>query len=395
MKSKAENLVPSKMQDRPTIRFYRDIDDIDRLETVWADLAATTDQPLYFQSPIWLRHVAAIKSRGASDDWQIYLATAWRGDRLTAIWPLSLQREGLCTIARCLDDPIGQFAGFLADDDEDPQQAIDSIIHALRSKGLAAGLMIERVVEGSALHRSLAANGAKITYSDQSAVIDFRPHDSFQSYLKTRKSKTRKNLRNARNRLERDHGVEHEIVTGSGDIRSIMDQAFEARLVWMQDQAKTAPAFRDPDFRCLLDGLPESAAGKDLIGFRLRAGDTPIAVQWGFLHAGRYYAFISARNPAFDAYSPGRLHLSMVLEACFERGVDMVELMAPASDYKMNWTDQARQIDDFGLALTASGYLYLDLWRRHGRSMARRLYHGLPDGVRRHVAGMANKNLAS
>lgn len=383
------------MQDRLTIRIFRDISDVDRWRKTWADLAASSDQPLFFQSPTWLRHVIAVKSCRESDNWRMCLATAWRGDRLTAIWPLSLQREGLCVIARCLDDPFGQFAGLVVDECEDPEQVIDSIVRALEAENLAAGLMIERVAEGTALHRSLAAKGAKVIYSDRSALVDFRPYDNFQAYLKSRKPKTRKNLRNARNRLERDHDFEHEIVTGADDIRSIMDQAFEARLAWMQDRAETAPAFRDPDFRRLLGGLTESAAGEDLIGFRLRVGDTPIAVQWGFLHAGRYYAYISARNPAFDAYSPGRLHLGMVLEACFERGVDVVELMAPASDYKMSWTDQTRRIDDFGLALTAGGYLYLDLWRRLGRTMARRAYHGLPEGLRRHVADMTNKNRAS
>ena len=69
--------------------------------------------------------------------------------------------------------------------------------------------------------------------------------------------------------------------------------------------------------------------------------------------------------------------------------------MAPASDYKLNWTDQTRRVDNLGLAFTAGGYLYLDLWRRHGRSIARRLYHGLPDGLRRRVANITNRNRAS
>lgn len=382
------------MQDRPKVVLHRDIDDIARWEDAWTALAASSDQPLFFQSPCWLRHVARTRSLRGSDRWRMCIATAWRGDRLIALWPLSLQREGLCWIARCLDDPFGQFAGLLTADDDDPDQTIDTMIGALKAEGVAAGLMIERVAKDTPLHRCLSAKGAKIVFSDQSVYLDFKPFDDFQSYLKTRKTKTRKNLRNARNRLERDHAAVHEVVTGD-DMRAVMAETFEARLDWMQEQAKTTPAFRDPDFRHLLDGLIEGEASERLIGFRLMTGDTPIAVQWGFLHDGRYYAFISARNPAFDAYSAGRVHLGMVLEACFERGVDVVEMMAPASDYKLNWTDQTRRIDDFGLAFTAGGYLYLDLWRRHGRSMARRLYHALPDGLRRRVANVANKNRAS
>lgn len=390
------NAAAHGFKDHPEVVFYSDLNMTAELETAWASFAAAGDQPLFFQTLAWLRQVAAVKSSEGADRWRPCLATAWRGDRLTAIWALSLQREGLSWIVRCLDDPFGQFAGILANDPEEACQAIDAIIKSIKTENLAAGMMIENVAEGTALHRGLTAQNAKTLYSDEAIVVDFRPFAGFQDYQRTRKSKTRKNLRNARNRLTRDHAFEHDVVTGSGEIRSVMDQAFEARLDWMQEQAKTAPAFRDPSFRDLLATLTESEVSDQLIGFRLRSGvGVPISVQWGFLHGQRYYAFISAHNPNFDAYSPGRLHLGMVLEACFERGIEVVELMAPASDYKRSWTDQTRRIDDFGLAFSTSGYLYLDLWRRHGRSMARRLYRGLPHGLRRHVSELTNKSRAS
>lgn len=377
-----------------TVVFHESASDIGALAPAWnalADRAASAEngQPLFFQSRAWLDHVAKIRAHRGTDRWRPCLATLWQGDRLTALWPLSLRHEGLCRILRCQDHPFGQFAGLLIDRDEDALDAIDSIIDAARAQGMAAGLMIERVPEDSPLHRCLVKAGARIGYSDRSVRVDFRPFETFRDYLSTRRSKTRKNLRNARNRLERDHGVEHEVILGGEGLRSIMDQTFERRLVWMQDNAKTAPAFRDPDFRPLLDGLIDSEVAGSLVGFRLKTADEPIAVQWGFLHDRRYYAFISARNPAFDAYSPGRVHLGMVLEDCFARGVEVAELMAPASDYKMNWTDQAMRIDDFALAFSMSGYLYLDLWRRQGRVVARHLYHRLPDGIRRHIAASA------
>jgi CelD/BcsL family acetyltransferase involved in cellulose biosynthesis len=382
-------------EDRLRVVFYDDLDDIAGLESAWMQLAASSDEPLFFQSPAWVRQVAAIRGKTGPEQWRLCLATTWRGDRLTAVWPLSLHREGGCWIARCLDDPFGQFAGLLVGQCEESKAVADAIITSLKADGLAAGLMIERVAEGTALHRCLSEHGANIVYSDRAVVLDFRPFDSFDAYLKTRRSKTRKNLRNARNRLTRDHAIAHDVVTSTGDIQSLMDEAFEGRLNWLQDQAKTAPAFRDEQFRPLLDSLAGSELAKTLLGFRLRTGEgVPISVQWGFLYAGRYYAFISARNPAFDGYSAGRVHLGMVLEACYECGVGVVEMMPPVSDYKMNWTDETRKIDDFGLALTAGGYLYIDLWRRRGRSMARRLYHGLPDSLRRHVTELTNKSRA-
>ena len=259
---------------RLRVAFYDDLNDIASIEPLWTALAASPDQPLFFQSPAWIRRVVAARSDNiGAEQWRLCLATAWRGDRLTALWPLSLHREGGCWIARCLDDPFGQFAGLLVGDDEDPKAAIDAIIASLKSDGLAAGLMIERVAKGTALHRGLADHQANIVYSDQAVVLDFRRFDSFDAYLKTRRSKTRKNLRNARNRLIRDHAIEHDIVTSAGDIQSLMDEAFEGRLNWLQDQAKTAPAFRDDQFRPLLKSLAASELAETLVGFRLRTGD--------------------------------------------------------------------------------------------------------------------------
>ena len=386
----------SDQEDELRVAFYDDMSDIAAFDARWTQFAASPDQPLFFQSAAWLRQVATVRSKTSAGHWRLCLATTWRGTRVTAIWPLSLRREGRCWIARCLDDPFGQFAGFLVDHGEDPKAAIDAIIASLKAEGLAAGLIIEHVAKETALHRCLTDHGANVVYSDQAVVLDFRPFDSFDAYLKTRRSKTRKNLRNARNRLTRDHAIEHDVVTSDGDIRSLMEEAFEGRLNWLQDQAKTAPSFRDDQFRPLIESLTASELAQTLIGFRLRTGDgVPVSVQWGFLHAGRYYAFISARNPAFDGYSAGRVHLGMVLEACYERGVGVIEMMPPVSDYKLNWTDETRRIDNFGLALTAGGYLYINLWRRRGRSIARRLYHGLPDSLRRHVTELTNKNRAS
>ena len=232
-------------------------------------------------------------------------------------------------------------------------------------------------------------------FSDKSVFLDFRPFGSFGDYLKSLRAKTRKNLRNARNRLEREHRISHDIVTTPSDLSSIMTEAFEGRLIWMHEHAKTAPAFRDATFRQLIVDLPTSGLADQLIGFRLRTEDETISVQWGFIHQKRYYAYISARNPAFDGFSAGRIHLGMVLEACWERDIDIVELMAPASDYKLNWTKSLRQIDDFGLALTPGGYLYLEVWRRHGRSAAKRLYHALPDSLRRQMSRVTNRNRIS
>ncbi len=78
------------MQERPKVIFHREVGDVARLKSAWADLPGSNDQPLFFQSWDWLSRVIDVKGGPSSDGWQICIATAWRGDRLLALWPLSL-----------------------------------------------------------------------------------------------------------------------------------------------------------------------------------------------------------------------------------------------------------------------------------------------------------------
>ena len=85
-------------------------------------------------------------------------------------------------------------------------------------------------------------------------------------------------------------------------------------------------------------GLTE-ANGIHLLGFSFASKESALSTQWGFTYLGRYYAYMSGKNSRFDEFSPGRLHLGMVIEACKNRGIDILELMAPASEYKLTWAN--------------------------------------------------------
>jgi CelD/BcsL family acetyltransferase involved in cellulose biosynthesis len=98
-----------------------------------------------------------------------------------------------------------------------------------------------------------------------------------------------------------------------------------------------------------------------LLAFALVGASDSIATQWGFTYLGRYYAYLSARNSRYDECSPGRLHLGMVVEACGKRGIEVLELMAPPSDYKLTWTDQTKQLSVFVMPFNLKGYWILSM----------------------------------
>jgi CelD/BcsL family acetyltransferase involved in cellulose biosynthesis len=254
---------------------------------------------------------------------------------------------------------------------------VTATLAALTKSRAADALQLDNVIGETPLHRALVACGAQAQMSNVAVYVDMRQSASFEQFAQQVNKKTRKNLRNLLSRLQRTVGeVKHEIELTSSQIAPIIERGFAARLQWMHDQARTSPAFREPDFRTIVSSLHE-AIGIELMGCEFRSPTDVLATQWGFRYAGRYYAYMSGRNPRFEPFSAGRLHLGMVIAACKERGIDVLELMAPAVDYKLTWSDQVRQLYAVSLPFSWKGFVVLrlveDTLIRGARAAARRL----------------------
>ena len=317
------------------------------------------------------------------------VAKVLRGQRLIGLWPLSLQRQSSVWLVRNLDDPFGQFAGTVFEDSADIAPSVVAIVQALRRERLADGMQIEGVIAGSPLHQGLAAAGLRGTGSRDAVVVDLRPFATFADYTKTVNAKTRKNLRNLLNRLERSGPTTSIVVTEAARVREIIEKSFTDRVQWLNDHGKSSTAFRNADFRSLVATLPDMP-GIKLRAFALLHNGNVIAQQWGFIYGDRYYAYISSRDPAFDAFSAGRIHLGHVIRSCYDDGIRVLELMPPKVDYKMTWTDMTRRVDTFAAPFTVRGRLVLDLWLARCDPALRKVSHRLPPAIRRRLATLIN-----
>jgi len=274
----------------------------------------------------------------------------------------------------------------------DATLCVKAIVGGLKEIGNIDGLRIERVPETSPLWKGLTALQGQVIRSDRAVDLDFGEFSSFDDYHRTVATKTRKNLRNALNRMRRAHDVDHRVEADVGSNNHFIAQAFDDRLTWMELGGKTTPAFRDPDFRHLLENLPDADPALELLGFELKTPSQVISTQWGFRYQKSYYAYMSARNLDFDMFSPGQVHLGMVIKACYELGIEVIELMAPASEYKLKWTKATKQIDDFSLTLTPKGFLYLDVWHRKVRQVLKWVFERLPTRARQITASLTSRN---
>ncbi|TDH58462.1 GNAT family N-acetyltransferase [Dankookia rubra] len=373
------------------VEFVTEFESFEALRDPWEALAARHDEhsPGFFQSFAWARHVARVRGSGLESNYRFYIAKVMRNERLLGLWPLSLQRKASAWLLCNLDDPYGQFAGAMFEDDTYTTQGIIAILKKVYSERLADGIRIDGVIVGSPLHTALLAAGLQIYANHESVVVDLRAFSSFNDYVKTINPKTRKNLRNMLNRLERSGPTRSVVVTEPEQIREIIKESFTGRLNWLNDRGKSSLAFRSSDFLAIIVALPDTPSIK-LQAFKLTHQGSVVAQQWGFVFGDRYYAYISSRDSGFEPFSVGRIHLGHVIHSCYDDAVRVLELMPPKADYKMTWTDKTRRLDSFALSVTVRGRLILDFWLTRIDPFLRRMSHHLPQGVRRRFAAFVN-----
>lgn len=371
------------------VEFHKDPADLPILKERWEQLgrrASDHDAP-FFQSFAWNNHVAGIRLSSSPRDFRLLVASVWRGQELIGIWPLSLQRSAGLWLARSLDDPFGQFAGVVFKDAADIATAVAKIVDGLRRH--ADGMQIEAVIAGSRLHAALLQNGAKATPTQEAVYLDLRPFSSFEGVLQTVGSETRKTMRKRRNRLQRAHQMEHLVAASREDLAVVVKETFDGRLDWLKKNGRTSPAFRTEEFRRIVDGLI-GAEGIELLATSVKIEKGPIATGWGFVHDGAYYDYMSAMDSDYNEFGPGKLKLALLLEECFRRGIKVFEMLAPAMDYKLEWSDARRKLETMSLSFSAKARLTTGAtnWLV---PTARRLSRLLPASLRRSLVGRLNR----
>ncbi|MEL7544205.1 MAG: GNAT family N-acetyltransferase, partial [Pseudomonadota bacterium] len=315
-----------------------------------------------------------------------------RDDRVTGVWPLQGERHLGCLFAVVLGEPFSQYADILIAEDADEDAIIYAFLEALRSLGRFSGVVLRKVRQ-DAICRPYIAEDAMIFGEGAAPAVDLRPFEDFDAYHRTIKSKTRKNLRNARNRLMRDGSgasgaggdVTHRVHRDPEAIAEVAHRAFRLRADFLAQRGETSRAFLDTGFSSFVAQLCTCAEvlGLTLVAFELTCGDQMVSLQWGFIDRGRYYAFIAVRNPAFDAHSPGRLHLEDVLRSAASQGIEVVDFLAPEMDYKKTWASEAVGVQDHGLAFTPGGRLALVGAFGAPRRWAQAAFGALPSDFRR------------
>tara|TARA_R100000365_G_C2741076_1_gene69778 strand:- start:549 stop:1757 length:1209 start_codon:yes stop_codon:yes gene_type:complete len=359
----------------------RDRAGIEAIADRWLGLEAHGTGFNLFQSLGWARAIFDFERKRGNTAFDPVIATISDGRRLVGVLPLERIRTGVRSLLVPLGNGFAQTTDALLDADLDPGAAVTRLLRAAVTVAPCDGISLLKVRDGSALAQGLPRTSIRTGAEQGAPYVALDAFPDFAGYFSTIRSKTRKNMRNARNRLEREGPVEHQVVSDAAGRQALIERTLEGRAERLKEQGLTSRAFRDSGFRDFCTSLV-SRDDIALRAFSLQHRGRPLAEQWGFVHGGRYYAYVASRDFSHSDESPGKLHLSDIIRTCADQGLKGCDLGVPVMPYKLTFATQTILVRDYALPTTPRGWLLFQAWDVWLRPSLKRLVLALPAGLR-------------
>lgn len=335
--------------------------ELEAIAARWTALEERVAGTELFQSVGWARAVYDFEASRGNAAFDPVIATLEDGRRLVAILPLERVRSGARTVLVPLGHAFGQVSDLLMAPEVDARDGMRQLLRTAIDAAPSDAVGFYKVREGSALYRGMPKKNVLTGEVQGAPYVALDAFPDFQSYFQTIRQKTRKNMRNARNRLEREAPLEHRVVTDPAEQRELIARTLAGRAERLKDQGLTSRAFSNGGFLPFCQSLV-GRSDVQLMAFSLTHGGKPIAEQWGFVHAGRYYAYVASRDFSNSEESPGKLHLSEIIRACSDHGLIGCDLGVPAMPYKLTWATETVAVRDYALPITPKGWLLIQFW---------------------------------
>lgn len=364
----------------------------DAMAHQWQELERQVDGAVLFQGSGWARAIFDFEATRGNAAFDPVVATLSDGQRLVAVLPLERIRTRARTVLAPLGHAFSQYSDMLVGAGLEPRDVIARLLRTAIKAAPCDAVSFLKVRSDSLLAKGMPENHL-VTGTEQGApYVALSAFDDYAAYFQTIKPKTRKNMRNARNRLERDGAVTHHIAENAEETLDVIERTLSGRANRLKDQGLTSRAFRDTAFTAFCASMADRA-DLPVMAMSLRHKDEPIAEQWGFIHKQRYYAFVASRDFSNSDESPGKLHLGEVIHACAERGLAGADLMVPVMPYKLTWATDVVTVRDYALPVTPRGMLVLQSWDKTMRPLLKKAVFNMPKGLRSLVMKLAGRGL--
>jgi CelD/BcsL family acetyltransferase involved in cellulose biosynthesis len=358
------------------------------LEPQWNDLFERCGKPhQLFQTFNWNWQWAQA-FLGADDAPErvspIAVLVGYQGDRLVTLWPMVLERRGALTELCWMGEPVSQYGDVLID------AGVGDTLGVLRASWVHLTSCLQpdlarlrKVRADAAVFQLLEDLGAKRTAELEAPYIDLTKADDFASYETRFPNRALRNRRRQMRRLEDTGRVSFKTLEEGSEASACASHAIELKRQWLIDRGYVSPALADARMATFM--AQAAAGGRHSTSTRvgvLRSGDATAALQISFTCKNTRVFHVIVYDRSFEKMAAGVLHLEDSIRQGFAEGLDRIDLLAPAADYKLDWADGRVPVIDFAIGHTLMGRVYASIYLGYVRGRMKSAVERMPHRVR-------------
>jgi CelD/BcsL family acetyltransferase involved in cellulose biosynthesis len=364
------------------VRVLTDLAAIAAVSTEWMTLESGAPAGAVFQcfafTLLWAQSfIVPDKRRG-----RLRVALVYADGRPKFILPVWVTTVAGVWVGKITGGPIAQYSDAIGEPGDDLPACFNAAQRALRESGVdvleLAGLREDSLLARAAPDRLGPALNPRVA-----PYIEIGAWETHEAYLRSRSKNATKALRNRRNQLERIATPSFDVLEGGPAARDVMREALDLKLEWLAERGAMSSAFADPATSKFLIEIAEKLPGA--VVHRMLIDGKPAAIRLGLEHGGTFFSYLSAYDPAFAQYSPGKMLMEFTISQVRARGLGAMDMLPPAGEHKAVWCDSEVRVGDYLLPLSLQGDWYAAA-RRHGLPAVRWAWHHLPPALRALVA---------
>lgn len=362
----------------------------DALESAWNDLFARSARGIHmFQSFNWLWHWSNhfLPSAGASGA-SLAIVTAHVDDRLVMVWPLVREDLGPISQIGWMGEPVSQYGDALVDDLPGKDALMRAAWDFIVQESGADVVRLRRVRHDANVAPLFAELGLDVVGEVDAPYLSFDDTPTYAKLSEQHSSSLRRNRARQRRRLAERGSVSHHWHTEGLEAEALVALAFKYKVDWLDARGLYSRAFSDSNTtRFFADVTRADTHPAGCYVFALSSNGHPTAIEVGLRHKGRAAIHIVTYDLAYEKAAAGALLMEDSVRKAIEDGLDVFDFLAPAYDYKWEWTKTSVKVRDWAMPLTAMGRLYTAVYLRRLRGVLKRGVEALPLSVRRKLTG--------
>lgn len=277
---------------------------------------------------------------------------AWRADALEAVWPLHVAREGGLRRVRHLGcGNCEEYADPLIAAGPAQAEVVDAIGRV--ACGLGDVLEAYNIAADSAVDAWLKAQ-PRTTYAGamRSPLVSCARAGDWDTWARGKTKNFRAGLRADRKKLS-IHGELTFREVGEGEAATFVAWMLDQKRRWLVEANRRSSWLAQTAAQAFFaDTVGRRGAG--VLGFVLEQGGAPVAGALCLRSATHLEFYVSALDPAYAPYSPGKLLIEDVVRWSIARRLDF-DFRLTREPYKLRWADSDRLVTTYWVACTWRG----------------------------------------